>query len=277
MESIVPNYGSNSEKSTDTSVSAGFTVTVRTALPGAQRVTDVYRCGRVVIATGFEAPNAPATIDGVEHAQQYADLPETGEHFEGKSVAVFGLGNSAMETADALSPHANFVHQFPGRAAERRNARQFVSWESRYVGSVRALNAGPLDAYLLKSLDGGFQNGDSADKMVIRLCGEDDACTKDSKEFCRKRCLFRRAGLPPPNSHLVILGSHNLADTKGRALLESINVTVLIPNATHLAGPFTRYGLTGVIATATVDWRQPLRSDLQSAGIGISLRRMDIH
>ena len=47
---------------------------------------------------------------------EYGDLPPSGyERFENKTVAVFGLGNAAMEAADGFAPHAAFVHVFPGR------------------------------------------------------------------------------------------------------------------------------------------------------------------
>jgi hypothetical protein len=42
----------------------------------------------------------------------------------------------------------------------------FVAWESRYVGNLRAINAGLLDAYLLKSLD-GFSITPTMDKYLM--------------------------------------------------------------------------------------------------------------
>ena len=68
--------------------------------------------------------------------------------WEGKNVAIMGLGNAALEVSDAASPYANFVHIYTrsGRAPR-------VSWESHYVGSIRGIRASHLDGYLLKSLD----------------------------------------------------------------------------------------------------------------------------
>ena len=115
----------------------------------------------------------------------YEQLPATGERFEEQTVAVFGYGNAAFETVDAISPYANYVHMFGGRTNSERfakDAHQFVSWESRYVGDLRALNAGTLDAYTLKSLDGiglGELNGlkmvkcgPNATKVCFFLKGE---------------------------------------------------------------------------------------------------------
>ena len=46
-----------------------------------------------------------------------------------------------------------------------------MAWESRYVGNLRALNAALLDAYLLKSLDGGFEdNAVTTEKMSFSRC-----------------------------------------------------------------------------------------------------------
>ena len=44
-------------------------------------------------------------------------------------VAVFGLGNAAFETANALAPVVDYVHVFPGRKAA---SLPLVSWETRY-------------------------------------------------------------------------------------------------------------------------------------------------
>lgn len=51
-------------------------------------------CKVVVMATGLSLPNAPTSVDGVEHTLGYESLPPTGESFEGQSVAVLGLGNA---------------------------------------------------------------------------------------------------------------------------------------------------------------------------------------
>ena len=69
-------------------------------------------CGVVVIASGLSIPNAPASMSGIELTKGYEELHESGEEFEGKTVAVIGMGNAAMETVDALSPYANFVHLY---------------------------------------------------------------------------------------------------------------------------------------------------------------------
>ena len=193
-------------RATDTSTGTGttpasepFDVTVIDTTEGSAANTRVVRCGAVVNAAGIAVPNIPTTLSGIEHTDGYEDLPETGEGFERQSVAVLGFGNAAFETADALAPYANYVHLMPGRHRELdahqehpeatahtrdddddvdtasfanegiKDLHDFVSWESRYVGNLRAINAGLLDAYLLKSLDGVAAHP-TADGVVMVPC-----------------------------------------------------------------------------------------------------------
>jgi hypothetical protein len=130
------------------------------------------------MATGLGKPNVPPDIDGIELTEGYEDLPEDGEAFEGKAVAVFGMGNAAFETADAVGMYSNYIHMYTGRKRRsdkgepsgKSTEQEFTSWESRYVGNLRAINAGMLDAYLLKSLD-GIAVSLYAEGMIIRRCG----------------------------------------------------------------------------------------------------------
>ena len=63
------------------------------------------------MANGLWVPNIPR-IRGIEHALGYEHLPSTGASWEGRNVAILGIGNAAMETAAAISPYANFVHMY---------------------------------------------------------------------------------------------------------------------------------------------------------------------
>eukprot|EP01051_Picozoa_sp_SAG22_P018997 SAG22_NODE_3368_length_1755_cov_1.553140_1_plen_411_part_10 len=141
------------ERSVPGDAASGFRLAVGFAAGGSKQV----QCGKVIIATGIHVPNVPP-LPGIELTMGYEELPEDGRPFQEKNVAVLGLGNSAFETADALAPFVNFVHTFPGHANKGPSQTLPVAWESRYVGNVRALNAALLDAYLLKSLDGGFED-----------------------------------------------------------------------------------------------------------------------
>lgn len=77
----------------------------------------------------------------------YQDLTIDLDDFEGKSVLILGLGNSAFETSQYIMGSTNFIHML-GRA------RVKLAWSTHYVGDLRAVNNGLLDTYQLKSLDG---------------------------------------------------------------------------------------------------------------------------
>ena len=66
-------------------------------------------------------------------------------------VAVFGLGNAAFETANALAPVVDYVHVFPGRKAA---SLPLVSWETRYP--VRAQIQFPSPFVLVAACRFGF-------------------------------------------------------------------------------------------------------------------------
>jgi hypothetical protein len=112
-------------------------------------------CGVVVMAAGIDVPTSPG-IDGFHGAggRMYDSLPPTGDIFEGKRVAIIGLGNAAFETAMAAEDYASFVHFFYAHHGRSGWGWPQLSWETRYVGSPRAARLRSLDGYLLKSLDG---------------------------------------------------------------------------------------------------------------------------
>ena len=109
-----------------------------------------YRCGAVIVATGRWTPKygegAPMPEwDGSENFEGYEDLDTDLEGYRNKSVLIVGGGNSAFETADAVSGVASFVHVFA------RSLR--FAYQTHYVGDLRATNHEMLDRYLLKSQD----------------------------------------------------------------------------------------------------------------------------
>ncbi|XP_071548276.1 FAD-dependent oxidoreductase domain-containing protein 2-like isoform X2 [Panulirus ornatus] len=105
-----------------------------------------YSCRYVVVATGMATPNNPS-FPGAELVQGYEDVTIDPRYFEGKNVLILGRGNAAFETADAIYGSTNMVHM-----VSRSRAR--LSWNTHYVGDLRAINNGLLDTYQLKSLDG---------------------------------------------------------------------------------------------------------------------------
>jgi cation diffusion facilitator CzcD-associated flavoprotein CzcO len=95
----------------------------------------INTCEVVVMSNGISTPNVPK-VRGWDLTEGYEGVPETGKKYEGKTVAVFGMGNAGSETANALAPYVNFVHLFPGRS---NITYPIPSWETRYVGSLRAI------------------------------------------------------------------------------------------------------------------------------------------
>ena len=68
------------------------------------------------------------------------------------------------------------------------------AYETRYVGSVRTILSQTFDAYLLKSLDGGFAESYSAETMLVRQCGPER----------KQKCIF----LYSAASNLVAITFH---------------------------------------------------------------------
>ncbi|KAK8401483.1 hypothetical protein O3P69_001008 [Scylla paramamosain] len=116
-----------------------------------------YSCRTVVMATGMSVPSKP-NFPGAHYTLGYEKLPLDPAFYEGKNVLILGRGNAAFETADAIYGSTNMVHM-----VSRSRAR--LSWNTHYVGDLRAVNNGLLDTYQLKSLDGLVEA--SVEDMVL--------------------------------------------------------------------------------------------------------------
>jgi hypothetical protein len=155
-------------------------------------------CKKVIHAGGNWKSNRPKYLldQGFDLAEEYSDLPPEGyEKYADKKVAIFGMGNAAMEAAEKFAPHTAFVHAFPGRG---KMTFPHFAYESRYVGGVRTWRSQIIDAYTLKSLDGGFPSF-AADGILVRKCGDDG----------KQLCLFTYKPPEHPNNeegeHIVEL------------------------------------------------------------------------
>jgi cation diffusion facilitator CzcD-associated flavoprotein CzcO len=130
---------------------------------GAFTATDesgaVYRARRLVVATGVSKPYIP-DVPGIEHAEQYPDMPVDPAGYTDQRVLILGKGNSALETADNLIETAAVIH-----VAGPHSLR--LAWQSHYVGHLRAVNNNFLDTYQLKSqnavLDGDVRSIEPAE------------------------------------------------------------------------------------------------------------------
>ncbi|KAL8620878.1 hypothetical protein ACOMHN_047049 [Nucella lapillus] len=121
-----------------------------------------YSCKALVLATGMWKPNIP-DMPGIEHTVGYETMSLNPDEYEGKTVLILGRGNSAFEVADGIYGVTNLIHMVS-------RSRVRLSWETHYVGDLRAVNNGLLDTYQLKSLDGLLEAGLS--EVMIQKVGD---------------------------------------------------------------------------------------------------------
>jgi len=173
--------------------SGGFAVTVEVDVNGKVKPGEIVHCNEVIVAGGFwKARSAKVVVDGSDFVDGYEDVPETGHSYAGKSVVILGLGNAAMETAQALMPFTSEVHVW----ARRRDLPQGgkgvrFAYETHYVGDIRAGRTTILDTYLLKSLDSfDFTSLDGGARVVVIPClGKRRCVWKVFKDDCMdKHC-----------------------------------------------------------------------------------------
>jgi thioredoxin reductase len=86
------------------------------------RITDstsskVYRCKKLVVATGLSKANRPVCVDNTKvHPKHYSDFPvgyfrdpKHLEAFRNTSVCIVGNGNAAFELANLLTPYTSMI------------------------------------------------------------------------------------------------------------------------------------------------------------------------
>lgn len=100
------------------------------------------RAKRVIMATGVTKPYVPP-IPGAELVDLYPTVSVDPQDFVNQRVLVVGKGNSAFETADNLMETAAVVHVAGPHSVK-------LAWRTHFVGHLRGVNAGLLDAYQLK-------------------------------------------------------------------------------------------------------------------------------
>ncbi|WP_069164709.1 NAD(P)-binding domain-containing protein [Nocardia altamirensis] len=139
---------------------------------------NVLRARHVIIATGVTKPYIP-DIPGIELAELYTEMSTDPADFINQRVLIIGKGNSAFETADNLVETAAVIH-----VAGPHSIR--MSWQSHFVGHLRAVNNNFLDTYQLKSqnaiLDGNIlditRQPDSSYLVTVSFSRADEV-TKD--------------------------------------------------------------------------------------------------
>ena len=122
------------------------------------------RCSYLFSSVGLTKPYVPK-IEGIELAVGYEDVSIQPQDFDNKTVLILGKKQSAFETAKAIYGSTAEVYLMsPNRVR--------LSWESHYVGDVRAINAELVDAYQLKSLDGAqFPLKTLKEKCLLSVSG----------------------------------------------------------------------------------------------------------
>jgi thioredoxin reductase len=98
------------------------------------------RC--LVVATGVTKHYFP-DVPGIELAESYADMSIDPADFVDQKVLIIGKGNSAFETADNLMSAASRIYVCSPTPIT-------LSWKSKFVGHLRAVNNNFIDTYQLK-------------------------------------------------------------------------------------------------------------------------------
>ena len=133
-------------------------------------------CDRLLVATGLFKPNLPV-IQGLELCEHYVDFSVDPAEFADQKVMIIGKGNSAFETAEALTAVTRKI-QVCGPNYVR------LAWVSHFVGDVRAINNNFLDTYHLKG-----QNN-ILDGEPIRVSRRDDGQLAVDVYFASRRCTL---------------------------------------------------------------------------------------
>jgi thioredoxin reductase len=97
---------------------------------------------KLIMATGVSKSYVP-DVPGAELADLYSDASVNPDDYEDKRVLVVGKGNSAFETADNLIATASRIYVCSPTPIT-------LSWKSKYVGHLRAVNNNFVDTYQLK-------------------------------------------------------------------------------------------------------------------------------
>lgn len=105
-----------------------------------------HECQVIFIATGLHSPRQPPAQQGSEHFETYATMSIDPRDYLNQSVLILGNGNSAFETANALTDTVAQVW-----VVGKRRLR--LASETFYEGDIQAQVNKLVDSYHLKSLD----------------------------------------------------------------------------------------------------------------------------
>ncbi|MGJ8546686.1 MAG: NAD(P)-binding domain-containing protein [Sulfitobacter sp.] len=184
---------------------------------------------QVIIATGVSQAYTP-DIEGLELAENYTEFDPDPERYLNKRVLILGKGNSAFETADALTAHAASIHVMSPNPIK-------FAWQTHFVGHLRAVNNNFLDTYQLKS-----QNA-VLDAAPLRIEKTDDG-------------LVVHAQMQAAEGHEITLAYDHIIACTGFRFDPRILAPALRPNMLHF----------GKFPEMTAEWEHPSARGLFFAG-----------
>ena len=103
---------------------------------------EIFSCNKLIMTTGVSKPFIP-NCPGIEHAELYSEVSLDPEDFADQRVLIIGKGNSAFETADHIIGTASRIYVCSPTPIT-------LSWKSKFVGHLRAVNNNFIDTYQLK-------------------------------------------------------------------------------------------------------------------------------
>ena len=104
---------------------------------------ETLQCSKLIVASGIQKHRIPS-IKGIEHSVPYSEVSVNPEDFINKKVLIIGKGNSSFETAENLIGTTASIHIVSPEPLQ-------MSWQTHFVGHLRAVNNNFLDTYQLKS------------------------------------------------------------------------------------------------------------------------------
>ena len=102
-----------------------------------------FYAAHVIVSAGVTKPWLP-DVPGIELTENYMEFDATQERFNNKRVLILGKGNAAFECAQQMLEHASAIHVMSPNPIK-------FSWDTHFVGHVRAVNVQFMDTYQLKS------------------------------------------------------------------------------------------------------------------------------
>jgi thioredoxin reductase len=180
-----------------------------------------WTCNKLIIATGLSKPNIPNNVVNIQqYSKHYSDFPKdyfldtTNLHkYKNKKVLIFGLGNSAFELANILTPYCSSIILLG------RNHTPTPSFSTHYIGDLRSKYFHFYDTFLLKSL-----NAFDSIRNINICIHKDTNNLYYLKRTCDCDCDYYRTPNP---------GFHEIINCTGWTFDTSIFDTDLQPNISN--------------------------------------------